>query len=197
MIKGASHHPTNKLTKPRKTTMPKQPDHTAQAAANFGALVAAIAKVHADSAAAASRAVNTSLTLRNWLIGAYIHHYELHGADRAQYGERLLATLALRLGQENLPRMQERELRRFLAFYLAYPQIREAVSAESGLLAPIRETVPPELAASVAPSQPILPTVPVQKLLAQMSFSHFAELLTLTDLLQRAFYEFEDRKHVV
>jgi predicted nuclease of restriction endonuclease-like (RecB) superfamily len=115
----------------------------------------------------------------------------LHGADRAQYGERLLATLALRLGEENLPRMQERELRRFLAFYLAYPQIREAVSPESGLLAPIWETVSPELAASVAPSQPILPAVPVQKLLAQLSFSHFAELLTLTDPLQRAFYEIE------
>ena len=66
-----------------------------------------------------------------WVIGAYIHHYELHGADRADYGDRLLPKLAERLGNEKMVRTQERELRRYRAFYVAYPQIRESVSPES------------------------------------------------------------------
>lgn len=146
---------------------------------DFSALVAAIQQAHAYSAAAASRAVNTQLTLRNWLIGAYIHHYELHGADRADYGDRLLPQLAERLGNKGMVRTQERELRRFRSFYLAYPQIRETLSPESlpALALPIRETVSPEL--------------PGQKLLECLSFSHFAELLNIGDPLQRAFYELE------
>ena len=36
-----------------------------------------------------SRAVNISLTLRNWLIGCYIAEYELNGEDRAAYGEKV------------------------------------------------------------------------------------------------------------
>ncbi len=35
-----------------------------------------------------------ALTLRNWLIGYHIFEYEQHGSDRAQYGARLLETLA-------------------------------------------------------------------------------------------------------
>ena len=61
---------------------------------DFTSLVAAIAQLHAQSAARASRAVNVSLTLRNWAIGAYIRHYEQQGADRARYGARLLEQLA-------------------------------------------------------------------------------------------------------
>jgi hypothetical protein len=71
---------------------------------DFSTLVAAIQHAHAYSAATVSRTVNTQLTLRNWLIGAYIHHYELHGADRADYGDRLLPKLAERLGHEGMVR---------------------------------------------------------------------------------------------
>ena len=41
-----------------------------------------------------TRAANISLTWRNWLIGAHIHHYKLRGADRASYGANLLVALA-------------------------------------------------------------------------------------------------------
>ena len=36
-------------------------------------------QVHEELAAQAGRAVNLSLTLRNWLIGTYIAEYELSG----------------------------------------------------------------------------------------------------------------------
>jgi predicted nuclease of restriction endonuclease-like (RecB) superfamily len=109
---------------PRKPvpTLPRQPT------LNFTALVEAIEQAHEYSAAAVSRAINVSLTLRNWIIGAYIHHYELHGADRADYGDRLLAKLAERLGNEKMTRTQERELRRYRSFYLAAHKLLERLS---------------------------------------------------------------------
>ena len=64
---------------------------------DFAALVDAIRQVDGNLVAQAGRAVNISLTLRNWLIGAYIAEYELCGADRASYGENLLTELAKHL----------------------------------------------------------------------------------------------------
>jgi hypothetical protein len=46
--------------------------------------------------------VNTALTLRNWVIGYYIVEYEQKGADRAEYGERLIRNLSERLGKANI-----------------------------------------------------------------------------------------------
>ena len=57
---------------------------------DFGALVAAIRQIHEYMAAEVGRAVNISLTLRNWLIGHHIREYEQKGADRADYRSRVL-----------------------------------------------------------------------------------------------------------
>lgn len=43
---------------------------------NFPALVDAIQQVHTQCAVQANRAVNMSLTIRNWVIGWYIREYE-------------------------------------------------------------------------------------------------------------------------
>jgi hypothetical protein len=74
----------------------------------FENLVLAIRGVDDDLAARAGRAVNVSLTLRNWLIGCYIAEYELRGADRARYGEKLLAKLADRLTRHGVSRTDSR-----------------------------------------------------------------------------------------
>ncbi len=44
----------------------------------LGALAEAIRSIHKELAAQAGKAVNVSLTLRNWLIGLYIFEYELN-----------------------------------------------------------------------------------------------------------------------
>jgi predicted nuclease of restriction endonuclease-like (RecB) superfamily len=150
-------------------------------ALNFDRLVSAIAQAHDALAEQAAKAVNISLTLRNWLIGYYIREYEQSGADRGAYGERLLEALAERLQQGGFQRVQARELRRFRQFYLAYPEIRETLSAKLPGIG-IRETAYPESQA---------PSVPAQVLLERLSFSHFAELLQLDDSQQRSFYEVE------
>src|SRR5450432_2514423 len=97
---------------------------------SFDVLVTSIHHAHDELAAQASRAVNISLTLRNWLIGCYIAEYELRGADRAQYGQKLLAKLSVRLIGIGVSRAEERELRRYRQFYQTYPQIRESLTPE-------------------------------------------------------------------
>lgn len=66
---------------------------------NFDSLVGAIGQIHSELAVQASHAVNISLTLRNWLIGMYIHEFEQNGADRALYGTGLIDTLAGAIGK--------------------------------------------------------------------------------------------------
>ena len=56
---------------------------------DFESLVDIIGKIHENLFTQAAKAVNVSLTIRNWLIGFYIHEYELDGRDRAAYGEYL------------------------------------------------------------------------------------------------------------
>lgn len=72
---------------------------------NFDRLVGALTDAHGALEARAAKAVNVSLTLRNWLFGHYICEYEQSGADRGAYGERLLETLAQRLQQTGLKRI--------------------------------------------------------------------------------------------
>src|SRR5260370_41903012 len=99
-------------------------------ALDFEGLVGAIADIHHRLQHQTTRAINTALTLRNWVMGAYIHEFELRGTDRAEYGERLLPRLSDRIRTTGIPRVEERELRRYRLFYLVYPQIRETLSPE-------------------------------------------------------------------
>jgi predicted nuclease of restriction endonuclease-like (RecB) superfamily len=139
--------------------------------------------------AQAGRAVNISLTLRNWLIGCYIQEYELNGTDRATYGEQLLATLASELRRLKINRSDERELRRYKRFYQIYPQIRETLPPEfhkrisqqcdSGDVSRIVKSPNPQSSRSG------------KIIISKLSFSHIAELIAIDDPTQRAFYEVE------
>ena len=93
---------------------------------DFDALVDAIQRAHEHLSAQAGKAVNISLTLRNWMIGFYIEEYERAGLDRAKYGERLMDELASALQVQGVARCDRRELYRYRQFYLAYPQIVDA-----------------------------------------------------------------------
>ena len=130
---------------------------------DFGALIAAIRQVDENLAYQAGRAVNISLTLRNWVIGCHIREYEQNGADRAEYGRNLFQKLSQELKKIASIEYHPRELRRCREFYTAYPQIRGTLSPKfdniispdiGGLLTPesgtaealpMRGTVSPEL----------------------------------------------------
>ena len=155
-------------------------------ALSFERLVGAIGQAHADLAAQAARAVNASITLRNWVIGFHIVEFEQQGTDRAQYGDQLIERLSARLIQAGVVRTEARELRRYRHFYLTYPQIRESLSPELRMTLPghaatgnLREALPPKLG------------IAASDLLTKLSFSHIVELLQYDDATQRAFYELE------
>ncbi len=155
-------------------------------ALSFEHLVSVIGRAHVELAAQAARAVNASLTLRNWLIGFHIAEYEQQGTDRTQYGDKLIERLSARLIQAGVSRAEARELRRYRHFYRTYPQIRESLSPELSRTLPpqadagnIRETLPPKL------------RIAAGEVLTKLSFSHIVELLQCDDATQRAFYELE------
>ncbi len=157
---------------------------------NFERLVSAIRDVHKTLAAHAGRAVNISLTLRNWLIGAYIAEYELHGVDRATYGERLFADLAERLEKLNVSNCNRRQLYRYLRFYRVYPAIVGTLSPQ------LRTELPYTLSAQIAKHQKVGSAspqlgVPPEKLIQNLSYSHIERLVDLEDDTKRAFYEIE------
>jgi predicted nuclease of restriction endonuclease-like (RecB) superfamily len=165
---------------------------------DFAALVKAIQRVHEESAAAVNRVVNTTVTLRNWIIGAYIVEYEMRGADRAKYGEKLLDRLAERLTGNHVPSCERRRLYVYRQFFRTYPQIVESLS-------PLFPGASWIVQSATAQSRNRLETggvkivrsvtaqlaMPAETLLNSLSYTHFEQLLGLEDPLKRAFYEIE------
>ena len=182
---------SKKKTKPvgKKAAPPAAPG-------DFDSLVSTIVHIHQESQAFASKAVNVSLTLRNWLIGHRIVVFEQEGADRAAYGEGLIDALFQRLADSGLPRVTPRDLRRFRQFFQVYPQIWQSVTAKSieafsliALLPPADASETPIWQSLTAESQ-IGETVSPE-LIHRLSFTHLSELIQLPDATQRRFYEIE------
>lgn len=156
---------------------------------NFGNLVAAIERTHFAFANQASKAVNRSLTLRNWFIGYYIAEFELQGADRASYGDRLLGELSKALGDQSVSNTGRRQLYGYLAFYRTYPQIVRAPSAISSQI--VSPFFLEEKVRTLSAQFPDVPTLEPEKLINSLSYSHFEKLVELEDSFQRRFYEAE------
>lgn len=178
---------------------------------NLEHLTQAIGRIHTSAQMQAGQAINRVLNWRNWLIGAYIVEFEQGGEDRAEYGEKVLETLADRLKDSDHRGLSLRNLKNFRQVALAYPrpEIRQTLSAvftaqenhaatvlqESG----IRQTVSAELPELVhfprlqgkTPDLPWRDGSWTERLFASLSFSHLLELARVNDPLQRAFYELE------
>lgn len=156
-------------------------------ATTFTAVIASIAHAHHELATQASKAVNISLTLRNWLIGYYLAEYELHGTDRANYGENLFANVADALTQTGVASCGKRQLYAYLGFYQAYPQIVRSLPAQfhTSMMDALVNTQK-KVRSATALSQ-----IEPQKLLNALSYTHFEQLLTLADATRRSFYEIE------
>ncbi len=144
-------------------------------------------------AAQAVKAVNVGLTLRNWFIGHYIAEFELRGADRAAYGDRLLPELANALSVRKVSNTGLRQLYAYLAFYRAYPAIVRTASALSlvravGLALP---GAPAKKVRTLSALSAALPAPPAETLLTRLSYSHFELLVEQEEGLKRRFYEVE------
>lgn len=162
----------------------------------FDSLISEIKGIHSVMEQSAIKAINKHITVRNWLIGFYIIEFEQNGADRANYGDRLLDIMAEKLATNGLG---ARNLKLFRQFYLAYPQIVQTVSAQLQYfgLQPIMKNF--MLHNDDGGGRNFLPDVKILEvhqvdsntLISKLSFSHFSLLLPLKSLESRAFYESE------
>ena len=158
-------------------------------ALSFAGLVVAIQQTHVAFSAQASKAVNISLTLRNWFIGQYIAEYELKGADRASYGNGLLEALSAALRDEHIGNTGRRQLYNYLGFYRRYPQIVRTPSAQTARVLPPDALAPIVRTASAQSGLPA--SADPEQLLGRLSYSHFEQLVEIADPLKRLFYEVE------
>jgi len=100
-----------------------------------------------------SKAVNNELLLAYWNIGRIIIEYEQAGANKAEYGKKLLKTLSKDLRRELGKGFSVSNLQYMRRFYLSYPK--------------------------------------QQTLSVKLSWSHYCEILNVTDINARNFYEKE------
>lgn len=152
---------------------------------NFQSLVSAISEIDQQLVVQAGKVVNISLTLRNWLIGLYIAEYELHGSDRARYGENLLTELAAHLTRLKVSNCNKRQLYRYLRFYRFYPQIVGTLSPQFRALLPA--STKRQKVGTLSPQFKI----PTGQLTTKLSYSHIDLLVDIDDDLKRGFYEIE------
>lgn len=129
---------------------------------------------------------NMGLTLRNWLVGAYLVEYEQRGEGRAEYGERLIPVVAEKLQRKGLSATTLRVCR---SFYFEYPEIEQTLSVEFGKLLS-GSGLKNQQTVSVEFNRPDF-APEVGGLIRRLSFSHIVELLRVQDAVQRAFYELE------
>lgn len=179
--------------------------------ANIQELVSLIGETQQYFKLQASRQVDTALTLRNWLFGYYIAEYELNGADRAEYGQKLFKEISKRT--KHIPGMSERNLYLFKSFYFAYPNILQSPTAKLyltgfqnyGILQAVTAkligteniSVDSENSSGIQIFQSLTGKfqMEVDKLISTLSFTHIIELLKADTALKRSFYETEAVKN--
>jgi predicted nuclease of restriction endonuclease-like (RecB) superfamily len=164
---------------------------------NFNTLVSLVEQTHQHFQRNAVKAVNISLTARNWLIGFYIVKFELNGDDRAKYGANLFPELAAKF--KHIKGIDKRSLYRFKDFYKLYPHLQSEIAPLIHFLShnethSILGITSPHLEAKekvgIASPQSINKLmVTADKILNNLSYSHIEILLQIADTLNRTFYE--------
>jgi predicted nuclease of restriction endonuclease-like (RecB) superfamily len=181
----------------------------------FPDLISQISNIDEAARSVAGRTLQQILSLRNWLIGASLVEFEQAGEDRAQYGQRLMHTLAQALGEAGCQGLSASNLKNFRQLALAYPGLdaidlgrRLSLPIESGRVVGIRQTsgefAPgsenrsansasspfPSLARRGAEEElPWRDASWLARLFTTLTFSHLLELSRIDELTQRAFYE--------
>ena len=175
---------------------------------NFEHLVELCRLTHEAMQRQAARSVDLTLVIRNWFFGRYIVEFEQNGADRAEYGPRILSTLAASLKPHGIKGTGPTNLKLCRQFYLAYGKIGQTPSDLSDSLLAIGQTLSDQLPPDVFTSS-IQPT-PSAELAAAfgtteelvislnqvirsftLGWSHYVTLLTIDSPDERRFYEIE------
>lgn len=98
----------------------------------FDNLVGLFEQTQAAMQNQATRAVNSSLIVRNWLFGWYIAEFEKQSSDRAKiYGKKLMTKLSEKLTEKLGKGFSRRTLDQFRQFYDQYQEIGRTLFAKS------------------------------------------------------------------
>ena len=173
-------------------------------------LINSIQSINTGLRDTAAKAINKCVTARNWLIGYYIVNYEQNGEDRAEYGERILQSLAERLDDEGL---SYRNLKLYRQFYLAFPELGVGVGqfllSQSSIGQPVVAQLQSNENELIRIWQPVVAQfkesekrevyddlISPDQVFNSLSYSHLVQLLNITDPLEKAFYEIEAIKGI-
>ena len=162
---------------------------------NFKDLEKNIKKTHEILQIKAVKAVNSHLTVRNWIIGHYIVEYQQNGKDRSTYGDNLISLLAKEI---NIKGLSATNLKLCRQFYITYPHLKQVISN-------FISTNQIELPVQYSISQSATDQLPLRKsqsttdqfeidpiiFLNNISFTHIVELLKIQNPLKRLFYEIQ------
>ena len=100
--------------------------------ANSSDVVADARAIIDSSQRAAHRAINTSLVLRNWLLGRRIAEEEIRDDSREElYGRRVIRELSRELIAEYGKGFSKTSLYQYVQFYELFPEIVQTVSGQS------------------------------------------------------------------
>jgi predicted nuclease of restriction endonuclease-like (RecB) superfamily len=127
---------------------------------------------------ASARTINTIITTTYWKIGRRIVEFEQGGSKKAEYGEQLIDRLSNDLTKRFGRGFKRRNLFQIRAFYIAYPEIVQTVSAQLDT----NEIMQTASAQSIK-------TASAQRF--PLSWSHYVRLLTVKKSEARIFYEAE------
>ena len=178
---------------------------------DFTTLVSLCRQTHTQLQMQAARIVDTALASRNWLFGWYIVEYEQNGADRAEYGSKLLKRLSSSLSKSLGRGCSVDSLEQMRRFYRTYPNMlvpfaksetpsRISLGMISETLSRISttkgQTLPDQFTMSSIPFsdsgvaiwQTLFSELKSQLILG---WSHYVELLSIDAADERSFYEIE------
>ena len=152
---------------------------------DFQILIKTLSQTHELLQTKAQKAINQTLTIRNWLFGFYIIEFEQKGIDRANYGEKLLRVLAKELKKQQLKATSYTNLKLYRQFYMTYPAIRDCIAER------INISVPKTSKTLQKRNSTEQEGLEAKLLISNLSFSHFVELIKVDEPIKRLFYEVE------
>ena len=133
----------------------------------------------------AYRAVNIALTLRNWQLGERIARENLDGAERAEYGKKIITELSRDLTNKYGKGFDRISLYNYLKFYRCFPEIVGAVSQQSQIVDAVSQQS--ENVAALRQQFGILYSANPKLL----PWTHYRELIRVEDAEAREWYEQE------
>jgi len=168
-------------------------------------LVTLFKNTHNDTQNKAARSVDIALVVRNWLFGWYIVEFE-NGADERKilYGKELINKLAIELKKENMKGVGKTNLKIFRSFYLSYSKIGQTMSDQSNLVTLRKSHTKSNNSfidffttnnniknISVTTNNNIKNISAHLANYFNLGWSHYVNLLTISDEDERKFYEIE------